>query len=959
MKGIFRPGCDWTLNPQGAGRAVDAPGSSLAAQLATLVDALLVAVVLVFPYAMGGRHPVGELVLVALVGALATAWFARQVWLEERRWHGVGVLPMTLLAAAIVLVVVQLISLPQAVLHVVSPAQREILPLWQADAEPSSRLGIWSTASLTPALTRAGLTLLVAYALLFVVVVQRLRTLADLQWMLRWISVSVAVMGAFGIVQYLTGNSKFLWFYEFADRHTRDSVKGTFINRNHFAHFLALGVGPCLWWVQDAVGRRRAVSKQVCVARRPEATHRWRLEAAPPWLPIAALTLTIFAGLSSISRGGAISIVVAVLIVALLYRRARLLRPRALLALALATSVAGAALAISGFDRLAGRLETVATTDLDTIDHNAARRIIWETDAQAIPHFLLLGSGVGSHSSVYHPFLTEPWEFEFTHAENGYLQILLETGLPGLLLLLAGIALVARWAVGAWRNAADPRLIACVGAVIPSIVVSLLHSLVDFPWYIPACMALTVLLLAVLLRLWQMTREGGIEATTAAAIGSRTTRSFPRPAWIGAAALVALTSLWMVTDRYAPATAAPYWDRYKCLERDYQQFQRAAHFEAIARASQAEAEGKTEVDAERASAQSSASPQGSEHGQTDRNHLESLQYLDAIIAQLEEVVAWDPENARANARLAESYVRRFDMTRLTAPNTMLVADVCDTVFKSRFASKEELDAWLARAFAPHRVDLIRLAYRQARLALQAEPALADAYLSLARTCFLAGSSPQVQSKYVDQALVVDPNSGDVLAEAARVALYHGDYRKGLDLYARSFRCGRVHQERIINTLAGVLPVPMLVESFDFDLESFATLHRRLKQLNRYDQIAALLPIYVEAIRAAAESAQGGEAGKLWVSAHALYADIGDRGRALLCAQRAVQTAPNDYNARYALATALWKSERPIEAEEHMRWCVQRRPGNKYLQQQLTAIIQQRITAETRAARNPPTASSLR
>ena len=56
-------------------------------------------------------------------------------------------------------------------------------------------------------------------------------------------------MAVFGLVQYFFGNGKFFWFFEPPFANTKDYVTGSFTNRNHFAQFIALGIGPMVWWL--------------------------------------------------------------------------------------------------------------------------------------------------------------------------------------------------------------------------------------------------------------------------------------------------------------------------------------------------------------------------------------------------------------------------------------------------------------------------------------------------------------------------------------------------------------------------------------------------------------------------------------------------------------------------------------------------------------------------------------
>jgi len=92
-----------------------------------------------------------------------------------------------------------------------------------------------------------------------------------------------------------------------------------------------------------------------------------------------------------------------------------------------------------------------------------------------------MGSGLGTFRDVY--ALYEDHErldpaAVVNHAHNDYLELFLETGVPGLLLIAAFLLWWARTAVSRWRdNLADPYVKA---AVIASAAL-LAHSLVDFP----------------------------------------------------------------------------------------------------------------------------------------------------------------------------------------------------------------------------------------------------------------------------------------------------------------------------------------------------------------------------------------------------------------------------------------------------------------------------------------------
>ena len=128
-----------------------------------------------------------------------------------------------------------------------------------------------------------------------------------------------------------------------------------------------------------------------------------------------------------------------------------------------------------------------------------SRAEILATSTTAVREFMPFGSGIGTFREVYAVYedhdRLEPNTY-VNHAHNDYLELALETGIPGLIVLLAFLAWWGRAAWRAWRRRdADPYARA---AVIASAAI-LVHSVVDFPLRtaaIAGCFAMCVALLA-------------------------------------------------------------------------------------------------------------------------------------------------------------------------------------------------------------------------------------------------------------------------------------------------------------------------------------------------------------------------------------------------------------------------------------------------------------------------------
>ncbi len=128
-----------------------------------------------------------------------------------------------------------------------------------------------------------------------------------------------------------------------------------------------------------------------------------------------------------------------------------------------------------------------------------SRQGIVATSADATAEFMPLGSGIGTFRRVYALYEDHDRLDATTyvnHAHNDYLELALETGLPG----LAVLALFLLWWAGAaWRawRPGEPDPYARAAAVASAAI--LVHSVVDFPLRtaaISACFALCLALLA-------------------------------------------------------------------------------------------------------------------------------------------------------------------------------------------------------------------------------------------------------------------------------------------------------------------------------------------------------------------------------------------------------------------------------------------------------------------------------
>jgi O-antigen ligase/tetratricopeptide (TPR) repeat protein len=865
-----------------------------AASLLRVVDAGLCGIVFVAPYFFGGRHDVGRLVFVSFVAVTAVAWFARQATLPSARWPRTFAYGVLLLTAA--LVALQIVPLPAEWITRLSPRTGQLLPIWNDGSSSSVCLGSWRTLSLVPHETTKALALLLSYCLLFVVVVGRIVVRADVRRLLNWIGISSVAMAVFGLLQYATSDGHFFWFYEVAHRSTAQSLAGPFINRNHFADFLVLGLAPLVTLIPVA----GSGAKGLLTGRRIEIDAKALLIR---WSLFAAVALVFTTVVLTRSRGGAVALLASGSILFSIYATRGLINRNSIYGLAGLALVVAGVLALHGGDQISSTLDDFTDGSLEKIDRDGIRRLIWTANIDAFKAGWLTGAGVGSHSEFCQIYMPNYFTRDYTHAENGYLQIASESGSGGLALFVVGIGFLSTWCFHAWRSADNPENIQLLGAVCAGLGASLVHSVVDFVWYIPACMSVVVVLAACALRLAQLSSPSKIENRLCESV-------LPRGRWFELALAAILVGAWCVHTYFGPAIAAVHWDRYR----------RASVANSDA-ARQQTLDQLNHRDADDAS------------GQSALNNL--------MLRELEQVVYWDPQFARAHLKLARRCVAQFEIEQSRSENAIGLSQLCDTVRHSKFESPAALKAWLGRAVGKNLPWLERAA-AEARRAVELCPLQGEGYVYLAQQSWLEGGSAVAARELFDQALRVRPHNADVLFEIGRQELAANNRTAAIEHWQMCFSDPGPHQLKIIQLRGGDLPAAQFTSIFQPDWPLLRIVWLRYRDAGTMEDLESLLTYAVQKTESATAGIGAPSPAFVWFWQSLMFSDLDRKEQAQFCLQRAYELDPRQYAIRRALGQVLFASGRFAEAEPHFRWCFARRPADKNLAAALSKISKARI-----------------
>jgi O-antigen ligase/tetratricopeptide (TPR) repeat protein len=448
------------------------------------MEALLLALICLSPWALGGAGPLFELILSACVAVLLVLWAARLLLLGRLTWVHSGV--ALCLAGLFLEGLWQIAPLPPAVLARVAPSTaalyeqvlpaRPEVPPGGERRDPAVRAG--STISLYPAATRARAFELLAAFLVFVVALDSVASVAALRRLSLAALLTGVLLSLFAVVHHFTAPPATLYWY----LPIPGQPFGPFANRNHFAFFVnvCIGLGAGLLLARQA-GRQRPREGAGGLGPLGSLLH----DPASLWLSLA-LALMVGSVLFSASRGGALALLVGLSALFLL-RRGRL--GPLLLALAGGAGV----LVWLGLGPLQARL---AALDLDEQAPAESRLGLWAESLRLAREHPLWGTGYGTFSLAEPTMRATPQEVVFEHAENEYLEALVEGGLPALLLGVLAVALVYRLGWQALRRHRHDAVGALAVGALAAFTAVAVHSLVDFGLHMPAVALLATVLCA-------------------------------------------------------------------------------------------------------------------------------------------------------------------------------------------------------------------------------------------------------------------------------------------------------------------------------------------------------------------------------------------------------------------------------------------------------------------------------
>ncbi len=391
----------------------------------------------------------------------------RMDWAQFKRLR----LPFLFCCAVIAVALLQLVLLPPALWAALPNRVEMASDLALADA------GLhWRPLSIAPHATWLSLASLIVPISVFFSVVQ-----LDHRQQKRLILILlvIGILSVFlGLLQLSQGPGSLLRFFAVTNR---DDAVGFFANRNHFAALLYCLIPFGAAWIAQA-------------AARPEYSPPVR--GLPMRLAgVAVVAIFVAAQAMTRSRTGLTLSTVALVTAFLLVSTER--KERRYIAAILTLGILGGAVLLSTTGVFPRLLERISTHPLDD-----ARLTIFETTLQAIAAYMPSGSGIGTFAIVYGAFERPEYAMPvyINRAHSDVLELALETGAAGLILLALFVLWLTTRTIRVWRSPARHSCGASIIARAASLAAWLLiaHSFIDYPLRTAALMAVFAFSCAVL-----------------------------------------------------------------------------------------------------------------------------------------------------------------------------------------------------------------------------------------------------------------------------------------------------------------------------------------------------------------------------------------------------------------------------------------------------------------------------
>lgn len=246
---------------------------------------------------------------------------------------------------------------------------------------------------------------------------------------------------------------------------------GTFYNPDHFAGFLELCLFSTLGLVASVLPSR-------------ERFLRWRdrlyslsgKERNILFLIILCAGLMLLGIIFTKSRTGIFSTFVGFVFYILCFTQSK----RQSVAVRRATYLVAGMLIISAYLGLETIIERYKMAGVDLDPEYGSRGSLWRTSLIAVMEKPFTGSGIGTYRFVYMKYQPVHLQSYFTHAHNDYVEAMVEFGIAGIIVIVAGFFVYYRKILNEWRGRHNPWARGLTLGALAGLLSVAVHSAGDF-----------------------------------------------------------------------------------------------------------------------------------------------------------------------------------------------------------------------------------------------------------------------------------------------------------------------------------------------------------------------------------------------------------------------------------------------------------------------------------------------
>lgn len=398
-------------------------------------------------------------------GFLILFWLAQMLYKRTLSFVKTGFYAPIILFLC--LVIFQLIPLPLNLMRIISTKTAYLYENFISH----TALRMFFPLSIYPNATISELLKVLTYTGIFFLIINKIETKKQINFIINTIIFFGAFISIFGIVQKYTHSGRVYWFDPAG---SATAAFGPFVNRNNFVGYINMIIPLALGYFLSEMPLAKRVIYGSCVG---------------------IMSLALFLALS---RAGILVYIVVLLSMLILSRFKESLKTKTKtlsiwILLVLCSFISFVDIKVVG-ERLATlfQKETLAI-----FGHGYS----WLDILRIWQDFPIFGTGLGTFGSISSMYKTAPLQNLFTYAHNDYLQLLSEMGLLGFIFISLFFILYFKSVLKMWLKRHDSYVVCLVLGGIASILGILVYSLLDFNLHITANALLFFMILGLVYRL--------------------------------------------------------------------------------------------------------------------------------------------------------------------------------------------------------------------------------------------------------------------------------------------------------------------------------------------------------------------------------------------------------------------------------------------------------------------------